>query len=124
MSCPNCKLFHKECEAECCSMVPLPKMLISTNFSKITQPILKMVDVAPGVVVPITENGRCPFLQSDLGCAVYDRRPPICHKFGDETHIYMTCAYQTKDGEARAAKEKRKIQDIHTKSTNKTLGRE
>jgi Fe-S-cluster containining protein len=68
-----------------------------------------MQDLPGGHVVPLTETGKCPFLKEDLGCNIYKNRPEICMKFGDETHINMTCAYQTKNGRARSTKETMKI---------------
>lgn len=104
-------------------MVPIAQDTLTRLFSYITQPIIKTIPFAAGVVIPITENGKCPFLQSDYGCAIYNDRPAICKKYGDETHPFMTCSYQTKDGEARPEKERKKIAEVHTKATNKTLGR-
>lgn len=123
MSCSNCKLFHNICKAECCTLPPIEQIIFNRNFDKILRPVIKVMPIGPGVIVPITDGGKCPFLQEDLGCAIYHDKPSICEKFGDESHVQMTCAYQTKDGEARTKKESRKIQDLHKKASDKSLGR-
>lgn len=104
-------------------MAPMERVIFNRNFDKILRPIVKLMDLTPDMVLPITEGGKCAFLQEDLGCAIYHDKPSICEKFGDETHIQMTCAYQTKDGEARTKKETQKINRLHKEATNKTLGR-
>lgn len=119
MSCPNCKLFHVLCKAQCCSMVPLPRSLVVDNFHLVVTPIKEMLDFTDMDVVPITETGKCPFLKTDYGCAVYESRPPVCRKFGDETHLNMTCAYQKPNGVARTKKEYQMINRKHTEAINK-----
>ena len=57
------------------------------------------------VVLPFTKDLSCPFLKEDLSCAIYEDRPNICRKFGDETHILMSCPVQKHDGEPRSIEE-------------------
>lgn len=88
----------------------MEQAFINRNFDKLQQPVKEYVSFSDSVVVPLTENGKCPFLQTDFGCAVYETRPDICKKFGDESHILMTCAYQDKTGKERSLKEWSKIE--------------
>lgn len=53
------------------------------------------------VIIPITSDLLCPFLKKDLGCAIYEDRPEVCRKYGDETHPMLCCPMQDKDGNAR-----------------------
>lgn len=123
MSCPNCKVFHNICKAECCAISPMEQEIYYRNFKKSVRPVIKMIPLAPGIIVPVTENGKCTFLNDDLSCNIYDDRPSVCIKFGDETHVLMSCAYQTKEGNERNPKDKKKILRIQKESTDRALGR-
>jgi Fe-S-cluster containining protein len=100
-------------------MVPLPRSLVIDNFHLVVTPIKEMVDFTEMDVVPMTETGKCPFLKDDYTCAVYELRPPVCRKFGDATHLHMTCAYQKPNGEARTKKEYQMINRKHTEAVKK-----
>lgn len=102
MPCSNCHKFYDACKARCCSFVPLERDLLYKNFDKIQRHIKETVEFHNNTLIPITEDGYCTFLQPDLKCAIYEHRPAICVKFGDESHVNMTCPYQTKDGYARS----------------------
>lgn len=123
MSCPNCPIFLKTCQAECCTLAPIEQNIFVRNFDKIQKPVLKTADVGPGIIVPVTETGKCCFLKDDLSCAIHDDRPSLCRKFGDETHIMMTCAWQTADGKERNPKDRDKINRLQKEATDKRLGR-
>lgn len=123
MSCINCHLFHKVCKAECCTLAPIEEDVFRRNFTKLTAPVQEVIPFAPGIVILMTETGKCPFLNSELGCAIYEDRPAVCRKFGDETHLNLTCAHQTKDGKERPTKEKKKIQRLQKEQQNKFFGR-
>ena len=60
-------------------------------------------------VIPLTKDARCCFLNEDLSCNIYDERPHICRKFGDESHMFMTCLFQSKDGRIRSRQEQRAL---------------
>lgn len=121
MNCPNCKIFHNTCQAKCCSFVPMDTELFNKHFNKICRPVSQLVPFDNQTIVPITEDGYCPFLQNDLSCTIYEDRPGICHKFGDESHINMTCEFQTKDGRSRTNKERRKISERQIQIAKKYL---
>ena len=46
---------------------------------------------------PITDHNpdknKCPFLTENCRCNIYDRRPPICKKFGNGTEPLLTCSF-------------------------------
>lgn len=124
----DCKTSHGKCGACCCSMFPIEKDLFETNKEKIVNsPIAIQSYNSPQInsdwgenpyenigpemehVLPITKNGKCCFLNKDLSCNIYENRPPVCRKFGDETCGYMTCCFQSKDGRIRSRQESRSI---------------
>lgn len=102
----ECKKYHCKCEAKCCGVVPIPNAIWRRNQDKIQRPVIKKFNVIGGkdnekAVVPMTESLYCPFLKEDLSCAIYDDRPEICRKFGDESHPLMCCPMQDKEGKVR-----------------------
>lgn len=123
MSCPNCKLFHSICKAECCSVAPMEQQIFARNFHKLVIPVSETMPFAPGIILPITATNKCPFLNQDLSCNIYDDRPAVCRKFGDETHINMTCCYQTKDGAERPLPQRKRIQRKQKEEHKKFFGK-
>ncbi len=53
------------------------------------------------LVIPETSDTYCPFLTSDFKCNIYDDRPYICKKYGDESCRLMMCPYQDRNGKPR-----------------------
>lgn len=106
----NCKAFHSACKASCCSFVPFDRTFFMQRFDKISRPVKELLDFGGGDVLPVTESGSCPFLNADYSCNIYNERPFVCRKYGDETDLMMTCAHQTKNGVARPKKEREKIE--------------
>ena len=123
MSCSNCHIFKSTCKAECCYTVPIEREIFNRNFSMQCQPVIELVDMDRDNVLPATADGKCVFLNNLLNCNIYNDRPGICRKFGDESHINMTCAYQTKEGNKRSSKDKKKISEAQTKAMNNFLNR-
>lgn len=123
MACPNCSLFLDRCKAECCSFAPIPLDTVLKNTDKFQQQPLSMPEVGDGWVIPVTGNGKCVFLQPDSKCAIYDQRPDICQKFGDESHQHLTCAHQRKDGSARDRAERRRLDKTQRENTAKLLNK-
>jgi Fe-S-cluster containining protein len=106
----ECKKYHCKCKADCCGVVPIPEKTWKDNQHLLQQKIEHLTELPvkrtalPGVEIrelaflPITKNFKCPFLKKDLSCAIYDDRPEVCQKFGDETHSLLACPMQDKDG--------------------------
>lgn len=109
MNCDNCLM---KCKADCCSVVPIPARLLDTH--EVIRPILKLFPASDVMgepyVVPLTKDGKCPFLGWDNKCSIYEDRPPICRKFGDETSPFMTCTFQAADGRIRSRQERRHLE--------------
>jgi len=91
----------------CCGIVPLPRSLF--NYSPHQKKVREVLEFDEDTVIPITEDGLCVFLK-DSKCTVYDDRPEVCRKFGDESHSLMTCAFQSKDGVLRSRQERRLLE--------------
>lgn len=103
----ECKKYHCKCKAECCGIVPIPRTLwqkkqhaIQRHPKEVMSGIAtnKITGQRENIVIPLTEDNYCPFLKKDLSCAIYDERPEVCRKFGDESHPMLCCPMQDKDG--------------------------
>ena len=97
--------------------------LFTKNFDKIQRPVTELVPFDNAVVIPITDDGYCPFLTNDYQCAIYDERPEVCRKFGDESHPQLFCEFQTKDGKERNKKDRRKISEIQLKAAKNFINK-
>ena len=115
----ECKKYHCRCQAHCCGIVPIPLRIWQKNQNNIhRQPTHKTDFVATNkatglkerIVLPITDDLLCPFLKEDLSCAIYDQRPEVCKKYGDESVLLMCCPMQKKDGTPRTVEETQKLE--------------
>ena len=105
----DCSKFHGKCGASCCSVFPIPKNLYVSHASKIVETVSKTIDFDENIA-PVTQSGRCCFLNKDLSCNIYEDRPDICRKFGNESHIMLSCSVATKEGNPRTRQDSRRIQ--------------
>jgi Fe-S-cluster containining protein len=110
----ECKKYHGKCQARCCGIIPIPRKIWQKNQHKVQKKVLEKhkVEVTnPQTkqktrgILPITQDMLCPFLKKDLSCAIYEDRPDICKKFGDETHLMLCCPMQQADGTERTEAE-------------------
>jgi Fe-S-cluster containining protein len=115
----NCDQCLKECKAACCGCFPIPKELYEKNKDKIVSPI-KELPIGDDIML-ITEYLSCAFLTKDFKCNIYNERPEICRKFGDETHLCLICSYQDKDGNIRSRQMRRKILREQEKNSKRIL---
>lgn len=116
MNCSNC---IKSCEAKCCGVVPLPDSVWEKHTP--VREVIKKFDMGNGYTVGMTKDAYCPFLSKDFRCTIYEDRPEVCKKFGDETEILMTCSYQAKDGRIRSRQERRALYSVAEKEVNKRM---
>jgi Fe-S-cluster containining protein len=122
----DCKKCHKQCNADCCGIFFIPKDIFDRNQDKIVNRDFQFTQVdevsliedliagnastkAPHVVAQ-TKDLKCCFLNKDLSCNIYDDRPFVCRKFGDESSLHMTCQFQAKDGRVRSRQERRSLE--------------
>lgn len=134
----DCSKCHHKCQSECCAIFPMPANTFYENQDKIvTQPEEIKQFMGPEVtedlsiekkeilhILPLTKDNRCCFLNKDLSCNIYENRPTVCRKFGDETNVYLKCTWQSKDGRMRSRQERRSIEreiDKHHSSMSKLI---
>mgnify|MGYP001618994626 CR=1 FL=1 len=106
----ECEKYHCKCKARCCGIVPIPVTTWQKNQHHIQKQVQKVHKVRATdqdgkphlAMLPITEDGLCPFLKEDLKCAIYADRPKVCKQFGDESHWALRCPMQHKDGTPRS----------------------
>ena len=79
--------------------------------NRIVTPVKEVIVIdneGPEMCYPITDHdpmkNKCPFLTDNCRCNIYDRRPPICRKFGNGSEPLLTCAFLVPE-EQRAAVE-------------------
>jgi Fe-S-cluster containining protein len=122
----NCEGCLARCKGECCQNVPLPKRLFTAE-RKCFRPIRKILDVGDQFgepyIVPVTDDNRCPFLDPEFHCSIYDERPIVCQKFGDESCTFLTCSWQDKDGRMRSRQERRNLDRMAVKGQKKVIER-
>ena len=108
----ECKKYHCKCKADCCGVVPIPRETWDRNQHLLQQKVEHLtelkakrkvlgIQIEEMVVIPITKNFHCPFLKPDLSCAIYEERPDVCRKYGDDSHEMLMCPMQDKDGNPR-----------------------
>jgi Fe-S-cluster containining protein len=100
----NCKSQHHKCKAQCCfGIMAFPKETWEKNQHKIiTKPSVVETDTIE--VKHRTDSGACSFLREDYQCNIYEERPEVCRKYGDESTFYMSCQFLRKDGKQRTQK--------------------
>lgn len=118
MTCFDCKKMHPKCKAKCCGIVPIPLETWKNNQDKIVTKPIEILEYDE-VFIPITNTASCVFLNGDLNCNIYDDRPNICHKFGDESHLLLSCPVLDKEGKERSRQDRRKIERKSEKYMNK-----
>jgi len=111
----NCSKLHKKCDAKCCGCFPMEEMLYRAHEDKRIAPVINEVPFAGGLIMPVTHDQKCCFLDVDYKCAIHEFRPEICRVYGDESDIMMTCSFQDKDGRNRSKQEIKKLESKKTK---------
>lgn len=112
----DCSKCIKTCQADCCGPVPIPKETVAKFLP--AQPVEHRFDLGDHLVL-VAANGKCAYLGDDHRCTIYNDRPDVCRKFGDESHVLMTCPYQASNGRIRTRQERRALE----RSTGKVIGK-
>ena len=109
------KACHKlitdgHCEGECCGPIPMKRGLLSARKADIQA---EYEDIIPGdeqAAFPVAEDIHCIFMdRTTYLCSIYEERPDVCRKFGDEMHPQMCCPYLRADGTKRTRAERRSV---------------
>lgn len=126
----DCLPILPKCEALCCNVVPIEKEIWNLHKTEIVSPVIGIHEgtaIVEGkkieIVLPLTSSGKCPFLTSENQCGIYDDRPSVCRKYGDESHKCLRCPFQDKNGRLRTRQEKRKIFRDAKKESGKLIKR-
>ena len=87
-----------KCKAQCCYNAPLPKSYLTALKNRIVNPVKEVIVMDDTkMCYPITDHNpdlnKCPFLTENCRCNIYDRRPPICRRFGDGSEPLLTCTF-------------------------------
>ena len=114
----DCESCLKKCKAECCGVIPLPKEIIM-KYKFIRIPIHH--EDFGDIILATDKDNYCCYLGEDLRCSIYENRPDICRKFGDESHILMTCKWQNANGAIRNRAERRRIEREQNKEQNSVI---
>jgi len=118
MSCFDCKKMHPKCKAHCCGIVPIPKEIYNSNKDKIVRPPHELIEDAD-CYIPLTADALCVFLDGDLNCNIYENRPDVCRKFGDESHPMLFCPVLDKNGRERSRQNRRAVERQTSKYLSK-----
>lgn len=117
----DCSKSYAACRSDCCHG-PVPMRRDFWERQVPVRPAMYVVPMAGGMVAPVASYERdgktwgvCPLLGLDGRCSVYEQRPPVCRKFGDETSDHMTCSFQAADGRIRSRQERRRVEQRHRK---------
>jgi len=94
---------------DCCGPVPMTEEFLKEHSDKIQRPTLEVVEAGPYLILR-TEGLKCVFLTDNGRCAIYNDRPEVCVKFGDETDLLLYCPHFTSDGRKRSRQSKRKLE--------------
>jgi Fe-S-cluster containining protein len=100
----NCDQCLKQCKSVCCGYVPIP----GETYQKYPPLSSDYVLEGPDKTKFVVKDNHCAYLV-DNKCTLYEHRPEVCRKFGDETHPMLFCPYQDKDGRVRSRQERRQI---------------
>ncbi len=105
----DCLKCLKKCKANCCGPVPFEK-----GFFESHKKVRKSENYCEegDYIIAVDKDSYCVFLGKDLKCSVYEDRPYVCRKFGDESHVLMTCRYQKPNGQIRNKKQQRRIDKV------------
>lgn len=114
----DCKKMHPKCKASCCGTVPIPNETWEKHKDKAIRPIEEVLEYED-CVIPVTTCRYCTFLDLDYSCSIYEDRPPVCGKYGDETHPMLVCPYLDKNGKERSRQAQRHEMRKINKEVNK-----
>lgn len=121
----NCSACLSKCKADCCRG-PIPMEASLLEKYPHVRPCTHVIPVEGTTMVKamhVSEDRRavCPFLGLDDRCSIYHDRPEVCRKFGDESHIFLTCSFQAADGRMRDRAERRRIEKEQGKARQQLL---
>ena len=108
MDCTKCL---DKCASVCCEKVPLPVNTVEDNKHLLIEgTVIYKVDELKKLIAE-APDGRCGFSEKNTGlCSIYKDRPELCQKYGDESHLFLTCPWMDASGNIRSRNARRAIQ--------------
>ena len=103
---PNCNelICNGTCKADCCGIVPMLQSSWWVVKDKVNKErkyqLQKFSQKGQTFVIPITEDFKCVFLNSENKCNIYNspRRPNLCMLFGKvNNEPLLACPHINKD---------------------------
>lgn len=115
---------HPDCKGECCGIVNMPSALFFAHQESIQKQPKDIIHVPkkryhdPEIVVPITEDFKCCFLNRETSkCAIYPFRMEVCKIFGVRRELL--CSYVDMTGRFRNLKDRARVQKFMDERTQK-----
>ncbi len=88
----DCRTVLDKCKSECCQMVPIPIEILRSQKDLASKS--KLIPFNKHKAIVQTEEGYCAFSDRETGlCKIYNERPEICKKYGNEEHEWLTCKW-------------------------------
>ncbi len=110
----KCKKLCEQgiCDNDCCGIVPFPVLTFNKYAYRAGVKKWQNLEVVEDkdhnkMIVAYTKDLKCIFLDKGI-CSIYEDRPEVCQKFGDESHELLTCPYLTKEGKRKDDKKSNK----------------
>jgi Fe-S-cluster containining protein len=101
------------CAGECCGCIPIDRDVVDANRFEMQVGYTEMIP-AGELSYPMTDDMACVFLhRMEIRCMIYDQRPDVCRRFGDESHSALFCPYLHADGTERTRSERREVRRSH-----------
>lgn len=101
------------CKANCCGPMPMDRQFIMTHYGDTAPEITFSMKAVPesAAVIPLVDDDRCIFMdRKKFSCRIYNDRPEMCMKFGDESHPLLSCPHMNAQGMERNRQQRRKLQ--------------
>ncbi len=103
----DCEQCKKKCKSICCGYVPIGNPIIAKH--PIGKPYRKVpFHIVDDMTMVVGLDDMCAYLENGT-CSIYEDRPDVCRKFGDESANGLVCPYQDKNGRIRSRQERRAI---------------
>ena len=96
------------CQGDCCGIIPISKEVCSKFEHRQQRVVKEIIGWSDTELVPITEDGKCVFLNPDsFKCMIYDDRPLVCKEYG--TRPDLPCPYLKPNGNIRSGASRNRV---------------
>lgn len=115
------------CNADCCGPMPMERQFFMEHYGNIEPNIGYLLGSVPEstAVIPLTDDAMCIFLdRTKRSCRIYNDRPEVCKRFGDESHPLLFCPHMDAQGKERNRQQRRKLQRKLSKAMDSYMKRQ